>query len=360
MAAPRYRSARPPTPPVTGARTLQATSTAWLPGLRDVRDTDAAGLVALVGAAYAEHPGCVLDLPGVDDDLPEPAVAAARRGGRWWVLPAGGRIVASIGTGPRRDDGHLELKRLYLDVASRGRGLASRAIGLVEAHAAGLGAHAVDLWSDSRFLDAHRRYAALGYRDTGERRQLHDPSDTTEHRFVKALDPVPPVRRVGWRGPFGSDDAAVHALADGWSLRGRVGGIDTEVEVDGRWRTRRARVGSAAWAVTVTSDGEGRWWRDGRRDDAFDGCTDVDVEVTPLTATPPIRRLALPVGAGADVAAVWLRPTRATAVRSDQRYLRTDVGYRRTSPDGALDDLEVDDDGLVVRCGERWTRAGPA
>jgi RimJ/RimL family protein N-acetyltransferase len=158
-----------------------------LPGLRPVRDDDADALVALVAAAYAEHPGCVLDLPGVDADLAAPATEAARRGSPWWVVERGTRVIASIGAGPLRDDGHVELKRLYLAAGARGRGLATALVRHVEAHAESVGARAVDLWSDTRFTAAHRRYEQLGYRRTGETRELDDPSDTTEYRFVRAL-----------------------------------------------------------------------------------------------------------------------------------------------------------------------------
>lgn len=79
--------------------------------LRAARDEDADSLIALVGAAYAEHDGCVLDLPGVDADLTAPASTAAARGGRWWVLERQGVIVGSVGAGAVDEHGVLELKR---------------------------------------------------------------------------------------------------------------------------------------------------------------------------------------------------------------------------------------------------------
>lgn len=158
-----------------------------VPGLRPVRDTDADAVTALVGAAYAEHPGCVLDLPGVDADLTAPASAAARAGGRWWVVERQQRVVASVGLGAVRADGTGELKRLYLDQQVRGRGLASSLVRFVERTARQAGAARVDLWSDTRFTRAHHRYQVLGYRRTGEQRQLDDPSSTTEYRFVREL-----------------------------------------------------------------------------------------------------------------------------------------------------------------------------
>lgn len=154
--------------------------------LREVHDVDADALIALVGAAYAEHPGCVLDLPGVDADLCAPATTATARGGPWWVLVHDGAVIGCVGAGAPHD-GVIELKRLYLDAAWRGQGLASDLVRHIEAHAAGLGARQIELWSDTRFAAAHHRYTQLGYTPTGETRDLDDPSNTTEYRFVKDL-----------------------------------------------------------------------------------------------------------------------------------------------------------------------------
>jgi putative acetyltransferase len=154
--------------------------------LRPVEDDDRDALIALVGAAYDEHPGCVLDLPGVDADLCAPATTAATRDGPWWVVTDGDEVVASVGAGPLQGSS-IELKRLYVAASHRRRGLAEVLVGVVERHAAALGASTVELWSDSRFAAAHRLYGRLGYLDSGQRRELHDPSETTEHRFVRRL-----------------------------------------------------------------------------------------------------------------------------------------------------------------------------
>ncbi len=155
--------------------------------LRPVRDDDADGLIALVGAAFDEYSGCVLDLPGLDADLVRPATSAAAASTTFWVVEAAGTLVASIGAGPRREDGTVELKRLYVLPSHRRRGLAQGLVALVEAHARHRGASAIDLWSDTRFTEAHRLYTRLGYIPTGQTRDLHDPSDTTEYHFRRTL-----------------------------------------------------------------------------------------------------------------------------------------------------------------------------
>jgi GNAT superfamily N-acetyltransferase len=327
--------------------------------LRAVRDADADGLIRLVGDAYAEHPGCVLDLPGVDDDLPAPATAAARRGGRWWVLEAGGEVVGSIGTGAPEADGTVELKRCYLDARWRGRGLATRLIRRVEEHATVLGASQVVLWSDTRFTAAHHRYERLGYRRTGETRHLDDPSDTTEDRFVLDLPttdhPVP----VRFTGPDAHDEVVAQALPDGSSLRGRSGTVHYELEVDHAWRPRRATVTRNGARRRLSSDGQGRWWLDGEDATELDGCTDVGLPVTPAALQPVVRRLALGAGEQAEarlaVLATPTAPPTITAVtwaRNGSRSYTRQVGDDRTV-------VEVDRFGLPVRVGDHWRRTTP-
>lgn len=353
---------------------MQASSPA-IAGLRRVTDADADGLTAIVGAAYDEHPGCVLDLPGIDADLTAPGTTASRRGSPWWVVdrpPADGtgpsRIVASIGCGPVDGEGAVELKRLYVAATHRGRGLATQLVDLVERQAAGVGARCVELWSDTRFTDAHRRYETLGYERTGEHRRLHDPSDTTEWRFVKPVVPTPRDRVVAWTGPFGHEEASLTVLPDGWHLTSSVAGdgldagpVVAEVETDAAWVTTRARVVHGAATRVLTADGHGRWWRDDAPAPDLAGCVDVDVEATPLTNTLPIRRLLAADAArheAHEVTAAWLRVPGPAVEPLQQSYTRHDDGrWTYRSAGGFEAELIVDDDGLVASYGDLWSRA---
>jgi putative acetyltransferase len=335
-------------------------ATSALPeGLRRVTDADADGVIALVGAAYDEYPGCVLDLPGIDDDLLRPGTTAARRGSPWWVVVREGAVVATIGAGSRDAEGRVELKRLYVRSDHRGRGLATSLIGVVERQAAGLGAEQVELWSDTRFETAHRRYTALGYAPTGETRQLHDPSDTTEYRFVRTLAPAAPEASVTWHGPHGPETAHLTALPDGWSLTSEVPGAaaTVAVEVDRTWRTRRAEVVVAGRPRRLTCDAEGTWWLDGTPASWLTGAVDVDVEVTPSTNTLPIRRLSTSGTEVAEVTAAWVRvPGDGIELRA-QHYARTGPDRWRYRSASSSVDLTVDEHGLVEAYGELWRRA---
>ena len=60
---------------------------------------------------------------------------------------------------------------------------------LVEQEATRREAVFVDLWTDTRFLDAHRLYRSLHYEELPEVRELHDLSATREFHFAKSLHP---------------------------------------------------------------------------------------------------------------------------------------------------------------------------
>jgi putative acetyltransferase len=160
--------------------------------VRPVVDADADGLIALIGAAYAEHPGCVLDLPGVDADLVAPASSARVRDVAWWVVVEDDVVVASVAHGPLvavegRDAPEMELKRLYVARSHRRRGLASALVASVVERADERGAAALFAWSDTRFVDAHRMYERLGFVRSAFTRDLDDPSCTCEAHFRLGL-----------------------------------------------------------------------------------------------------------------------------------------------------------------------------
>lgn len=158
--------------------------------MRELRDADAPRVLEVVAEAYAEYPGCVLDLDGVDADLPRLATALADAGGAGWAVVDHGLLVGCVGLAPSHVDHEpaTELKRLYVAASHRRRGVGRALVARVEhatQHALGVGV--IELWTDTRFHDAHRLYEALGYRRRPETRDLHDPSNTTEYHFVRQL-----------------------------------------------------------------------------------------------------------------------------------------------------------------------------
>lgn len=164
--------------------------------LREATDADSAGVIRLIAGAYAEYPGCVMDLPGIDADLNAVASTFRDGGGAFCVVEsvvgAAAELAATVGWKPVASMSDpelpaLELKRLYVDRLFRRRGLGARLVDYIEVLARSRGAHSVVLWSDTRFEDAHRLYRRLGYEETGARRDLNDPSHSVEGAFEKIL-----------------------------------------------------------------------------------------------------------------------------------------------------------------------------
>lgn len=153
--------------------------------LRDANDADAGQLIALIESIYAEYPGCVLDVDGEAPHLRRPASAFAGWGGRLWVVEDGGHVVACVGY---TDHGRFaELKHLYVAAAARRRGLGRELTGLAEEAARAAGHTRMQLWTDTRFTEAHRLYERLGYVRGRRRRHLHDRSRTVEYHYRREL-----------------------------------------------------------------------------------------------------------------------------------------------------------------------------
>ncbi len=157
-----------------------------LPVVRDLRESDSAALTRLIGGCFAEYPGCVLGLDDLDRWLLAPRSAYDAWGGRMWLVELDGEVLGCCGVKPL-GDGAVELKSLYVAAPARRQGIAAHLVGLVETQAREWGASRVELWSDTRFADAHRLYERLGYARRAETRELHDLSGTTEYGFTKDL-----------------------------------------------------------------------------------------------------------------------------------------------------------------------------
>ena len=157
-----------------------------LPVVREVRDDDSAALIALIGGCWAEYPGVELHVDAEEPWLRAPARAYRDSGGRMWVVELDGDVVACCGAKPVRE-GVVELKSMYVAARARRRGLARRLEALVLEEARRRGASRVELWSDTRFLDAHATYRALGYAQLPGERDLQDLSSSFEYPFAKDL-----------------------------------------------------------------------------------------------------------------------------------------------------------------------------
>jgi N-acetylglutamate synthase-like GNAT family acetyltransferase len=156
--------------------------------LRYARDDDADAIITLVSQVWSEYPGKTLVAATDMPELLKPASAYARANGRFWVVEANGQIIGTIALMPSVESGVVELQKLYVARGMRKNGLGSFLCYLVEREARERGAHAVELWSDVKLLDAHRRYERLGYERGTALKAYNDTSSTIRGYYRKELD----------------------------------------------------------------------------------------------------------------------------------------------------------------------------
>jgi putative acetyltransferase len=156
--------------------------------LRFARDEDAAAIIALISAVWSEYPGKTLVAAADMPELLRPASAYAACDGRFWVVEANGAIIGTVAMAPSKEPGVVELQKLYVAREMRKNGLGGFLCQLVEQEARQRGADAVELWSDIKLLDAHRRYERRGYIRGETLKTYNDTSGTVRYYYRKALD----------------------------------------------------------------------------------------------------------------------------------------------------------------------------
>jgi GNAT superfamily N-acetyltransferase len=153
--------------------------------IRPGRNEDAEAFIALIGAAWAEYPGCVLDVDGELPELHALGTWFAGAGGALWAAERDGAVIGMVGARPLREEKAWEILRMYVEAGARGTGLASRLLDTAEAHAREAGAERLVLWTDTRFTRAHAFYEKRGYVKQGAIRILDDVSKSLEFRYAK-------------------------------------------------------------------------------------------------------------------------------------------------------------------------------
>jgi GNAT superfamily N-acetyltransferase len=154
--------------------------------IRPLSDADSPALIELIGTIWRSYPGIVFDVEAELPELKAPASAFAQAGGQGWVAERDGRVLGSIGVAPSTSRNLWELLKLYVDRRERRQGIARRLLRVAEDWARERGAISIELWTDTRFIEAHGFYGQQGYRQDGLRR-LQDLSRTVEYRFYKRL-----------------------------------------------------------------------------------------------------------------------------------------------------------------------------
>lgn len=150
------------------------------PTIRPVEPKDHAEIIAMIRSIYDDYDNMVLEVEKEAPHYLDPGKHFRSRGGDFWVVERNGEIVATVAATVAGN--RAELFCLYVRQDARRQGLARRLVELVIAAAAQRGANRLEMWSDTRFTDAHRLYRNMGFTQDGER-ELHDLSDTVEYGF---------------------------------------------------------------------------------------------------------------------------------------------------------------------------------
>ncbi len=152
--------------------------------LRPTLPEDVPAILSLIDGIFAEY-DCKLDAETEDRHLLAPGPHFRALGGEFWVVEDEGAILATVAVALHEDAG--ELKALYVHPKLRRHGWGRRLTDLAIEHARRAGKPRMFLWSDTRFLAAHRLYRSMGFTEFGER-DLHDSNNSREYGFEMSLD----------------------------------------------------------------------------------------------------------------------------------------------------------------------------
>lgn len=161
-------------------------------------------------------------------------------------------------------------------------------------------------------------------------------------------------------------------LADGHLVLGPPVGpasVSYQLSCDANWRvtglTITAATAAGSRTLALSADQNQRWLADGQPRPDLDGCIDVDISLTPLTNTLPIRRLTWTPGKAQELDVVYVSAPDLTTRRVSQCYTLLDAGaddapsYRYESGSFRAD-LTVDTSGFVRNYPGLWRRVWPS
>lgn len=137
--------------------------------------------------------------------------------------------------------------------------------------------------------------------------------------------------------------------------------VDYAIECGANWETRHVEIRQllAEKVITLTLAADhGKWLQNGIPAPELDGCTDIDLGISPSTNALPINRLGIPVGQSRQIRAAWVQFPRCIVEPAQQSYERlatTRYRYRSLSS-GFTALIEVDDAGLPIDYSGVWRR----
>ncbi|MEP1126490.1 MAG: putative glycolipid-binding domain-containing protein [Ilumatobacter sp.] len=161
------------------------------------------------------------------------------------------------------------------------------------------------------------------------------------------------VRWQTWDGD-GDETVTLRWENEGWTALGEVGreAVSYVLRLSPLWQVRQFLLfrDSDEPDLWLGNDGSGRWGEmNGAHRPDLDGCTDIDLHITPFTNSLPIRRLQLDHGDAAEIIVALVDVETLGVTPAKQRYEHVAPGaWRKTHVKTATSiDFRIDDFGLV-------------
>lgn len=127
-----------------------------------------------------------------------------------------------------------------------------------------------------------------------------------------------------------------------------------QIAANDLWQTTSLKIKSlingTKGHLELEGDGEGNWKFNGKSDERFKGCIDVDIPLTPFTNTLAIRRLKLSPGQSQEILVLYCDLLDNDIQPVHQKYIRVydTIYHYENVPNDFEADIQVDDSGLVV------------
>lgn len=135
---------------------------------------------------------------------------------------------------------------------------------------------------------------------------------------------------------------------------GNIYKAEYRVETNSNWEVISADI-TGTYAdqtvlVRLENNGGADWLLDGKEDERFRGCVDVDIPLTPFTNSLPINRLRLEENKEQVIKVIYIDILSQKISVVQQKYIRLSSGiyHYENIPNDFEADIEVDGSGFVV------------
>ncbi|PSL43379.1 hypothetical protein CLV51_10868 [Chitinophaga niastensis] len=102
--------------------------------------------------------------------------------------------------------------------------------------------------------------------------------------------------------------------------------IHYDIEITADWRVSSFHIrqeGKTSTELKLTTDLNGHWFdKDGNHIDAFDGCIDIDIALTPFTNTLPVKRLHFEPGERKTIDMLYIKLPEFELQKVQQHYTK--------------------------------------